>query len=905
MFKNKCRFLLTCLCSAIICTNALGQNKQEWQLQPGTLVTRWAKQVTPSKVLAEYPRPQLVRSQWTNLNGIWEYAITDGNAQAPPTFSGTILVPYPIESSLSGVKKKLRPEHLLWYHRSFAKPAYRVGERVLLHFGAIDFEATVFVNGKQLAMHKGGYQHFTIDITNALKDSSNHLVVKVWDPTDTGANPHGKQALNPDGIMYTPSSGIWQTVWMEVVSQSYIQSLKLTPDIDKASLSVSVTIGNRNATSLDDNAEHLVNTDASSGYSINIQVNEGTKVVTQIVAAADQPIALSVRNPRLWSPDDPFLYDIKLQLVKDGKVVDEVLSYFGMRKISIQKDKNGIERIFLNNRYTYNLGTLDQGFWPDGLYTAPTDEALKFDIEAAKAMGFNTIRKHIKIEPDRWYYHADKLGMLVWQDMVNPGNDSEEGRAQFEKENEQNIAQLYNHPSIITWVLFNEKWGQYDQERLTKWIKEYDPTRLVNGHSGEMLYVNDQLRSPSTNPWVGADMTDVHSYPFPRNAPHLPGKAMVIGEFGGIGVPVEGHLWNDLVAGWGYDGVVTPPMMMKQYKAMVDSLKVLETLGLSASIYTQPFDVESEQNGLMTYDRAIIKLPLATLRNFHGNLWPITKNYLAATKDLTAIVADTIGKSYAARLNEYYGGKKDSTFIRRLALMALLSKDTPTASRVAAKFITQLKDTFQESNLRFIQKFTLTTKDPGFEIFLKNADKINQVLGTDEVEAKTTYIIEKEEITPMLSRQTQIDWPMIHKRVVAKYGIIGDEIALQSKVFHSINHQDWKTLGSSLSVWYEKYGYKRKWITLVMVNDMAWATFLSTDDKTALEAALKVTRRLIQQDQRAGLLDTYANLLYKLGNKGEALTWQEKAIVADPSNGEIKANLEKMKRGEQTWPRLN
>lgn len=872
MCKKECRLLLTSLGIVICSLSAFSQQKSSWQLQRGTMVTRWAKEVNLSNVLPEYPRPQLVRDHWINLNGLWNYVITPKDANTPAAYTGSILVPYPIESALSGVKIRLQPEQILWYKRTIAKPVTKTGERVLLHFGAVDFDATVYINGDEVGSHKGGYQNFSFDVTDRLKKSRNELVVKVWDPSDQGPNPHGKQVLNPQGIMYTPSSGIWQTVWLETVPAEYISGITITPDVDKS----------------------LVNIKVIADVDATVKLEAAGKVIS---GQANSTITVPVDYPKLWSPDAPYLYDLKITLGQDV-----VKSYFGMRKIEIKKDRKGIDRIFLNNTYTYNLGTLDQGFWPDGLYTAPTDAALKFDIEAAKAMGFNTIRKHIKIEPDRWYYHADKIGMLVWQDMVSPGNDTEEGRAQFEKENRDNITQLYNHPSIVTWVLFNEKWGQYDQERLTKWIKVYDPTRLVNGHSGEMLYVNDQLRSPAPNAWIGADMTDVHSYPFPRNAPTMPGKVRVLGEFGGIGVPIEGHLWDDLVAGWGYDGVVTPAKMQKQYTAMVDSLKVLERLGLSASIYTQPFDVESEQNGLMTYDRDIIKLPVVTLRRINSKVWPATKNCLAATKGFKATVADTITKSYAARMQEYRKGRNDSTFIRRLALMALVAKDTATASISSAQFITHLKDTFQESNLRFIQKFILATNDAGFNTFFKNTDKINRILGEDEAEAKLTFIIEKDEILPFISNQKEIDWQEIEKRLTDKYGNLGQEIALQRKVLHSINHQDWETFGSSFFMWFNKYGYKRKWITLAMVNDMAWATFLSTNNKIALESARKVTEILLQRDQRGGLLDTYANLLYKLGDVDEAITWQQKAVDADPGNADIKDNYEKMKKGQATWP---
>jgi len=905
MFKQRCKCLLTGLCFIFFAAGVMAQQKPDWQMQSGSITTRWAPSVSPQKVLPEYPRPQLVRSRWSNLNGLWEYAITQKTSKAPIDYTGNILVPFPLESALSGVKKSLKPEELLWYHRTFPKPLARSGERVLLHFGAVDFEATVFVNGKELATHTGGYQHFTIDVTNALKAGDNDLTVKVYDPSDAGPNPHGKQVLNPQGIMYTPSSGIWQTVWIEVVPDVYIESLKITPDIDKQILAMQVNIGDGKATFSEGFSDKFATGSDLSGYSLNIQVLSAGKVISRSTTSVNDPISISVKNPRLWSPDDPFLYDLKLQLTNKGKVVDEVTSYFGMRKISIQKDGKGIERIFLNNKYTYNLGTLDQGFWPDGLYTAPTDEALRFDIEASKAMGFNTIRKHIKIEPDRWYYHSDKLGMLVWQDMVNPGNDSKEAHIQFEKENKINIAQLYNHPSIVTWVLFNEKWGQYDQERLTKSMKEYDPTRLVNGHSGEMLYVNDQLRSPSPNAWIEADMTDVHSYPYPRNAPYQAGKVMVLGEFGGIGVPIEGHLWNDLVAGWGYDGVVTPPMMQKQYTAMVDSLKVLEGLGLSGSIYTQPFDVESEQNGLMTYDRSIIKLPVAAIRSIHAKVWPVTNNYAVATKSFSAKVADTISKTYVAILDEYNSGRKDSAFLRKVAVIAQKNSDPATALKASGEYIQLIRNPLMENNLRFIAQFTTNTKAPGFDIMLKNIDRVNEVLGKDMAEANITRAIEAEEITPYTKKGLTPDWQVIEKSAVSKYGDLGQEIVWQTKVFYSINNQDWQNFGLTLKPWFEKYGHKRVWISPDLINSVAWAAFEHTDNKEALEAAVAMTAHGLKETEIAALLDTHANILYKLGKKDEALRWEEKALAAEPGNDEIKENFEKMKRGERTWPTIN
>ena len=333
------------------------------------------------------------------------------------------MVPYPLESALSGVQKSLQPDQLLWYRRSIEKSEGKSGDRTLLNFGAVDWQATVFVNGQELRSHQGGYESFSLDITEALKPGSNDLVVKVVDPTDQGPNPHGKQTLNPGGIMYTPSSGIWQTVWLETVPQTSIESLVLTPDVDRSELNIQV---------------HLKGPDA--GYSIEAIAKDGSKIVSKEKFVG--PSSLHIDHPRLWSPEDPFLYDLQVRLLRHGKIVDEVKSYFGMRKIEIKKkDDKGIERIFLNNVYTYNLGTLDQGFWPESLYTAPTDDALKFDIQAIKAMGFNTIRKHIKVEPARWYYYCDQLGMMVWQDMVNPGNDTPDGKSGI-REREQGHSPL-------------------------------------------------------------------------------------------------------------------------------------------------------------------------------------------------------------------------------------------------------------------------------------------------------------------------------------------------------------------------------------------------------------------------------------------------------------------------------
>lgn len=559
-----------------------------WKAAEFQLQTKWSKNVSPTNGLNEYPRPQMVRNEWINLNGLWEYAITDSTTYRPNNFDGQILVPYPIESALSGVKKALLPNQKLFYERTIDLKEKKTDRRYLLHFGAVDYQCNVLINGKEVGSHIGGYQSFSIDISSALQKGTNELMVEVIDPSDKGNNPRGKQVLKPGGIMYTASSGIWQTVWLEIVPLICIESLKMIPNVDKGSLQLSVNVKGFN-----------------KDYSLE------TKVENKILRfAQNDRIEIPVANAHLWSPDDPFLYNLNVRLLYKGKVVDEVSSYFGMRKIEVKKDEQGQERIFLNNKYTFNLGVLDQGFWPDGLHTAPTDAALKFDIEAIKSMGFNTIRKHIKIEPERWYYWADKLGMLVWQDMPHPANISAEAKEEYEKENEANMQQLYNHPSIVCWILFNEGWNKYDQERLTNWMKKTDPTRLINGHSGE----NYDRNSPRNvnEKWISSDIADIHDYPGPDIAPALTGKARVLGEWGGVRVATPGHQWDGSKS-WGYieSGAAD---FAKKYEFMMKHLKLFEEEGLSAAIYTQPFDVEIEENGLITYDRQVFKIPVENIK---------------------------------------------------------------------------------------------------------------------------------------------------------------------------------------------------------------------------------------------------------------------------------------------------
>ncbi len=572
------------------------------QAQEGHLMSRWAADVSPDRVHPEYPRPQLVREAWLNLNGAWEYAITPWNAEQPEAFDGEILVPFPVESALSRVGKFVTGFDWLWYRRTFEVPDAWSGKRVLLHFGAVDWEAKVGVNGVEIGVHRGGYDAFTFDVTEALNPSgAQELVITVWDPTDAGAQPRGKQVRRPGGIWYTPTTGIWQTVWLEPVPETHITGLRMTPDIDAGALRL----------------EAAIQGDASA-YALRAEALDGGNVVAEAQGNAGDALELIIENPKLWSPDSPFLYDLKVTLLEGDTAIDAAASYFGMRKIALGRGDDGALRLFLNNEPLFHFGLLDQGFWPDGLYTAPTDEALRYDIEVARQLGFNTIRKHVKVEPERWYYWADRLGVLVWQDM--PSGDSAvgpdggeiartpESAEQFERELMRLVDARYNHPSIVMWVLFNEGWGQYDTARLAEWLKAYDPTRLVNSASGW----NDMQ--------VG-DVYDIHRYPGP-DAPSLsPDRAAVLGEFGGLGLPVEGHLWQEGGA-WGYQAYTDAEILLEAYAGLVEQLRALiRTRGLAAAIYTQTTDVESEVNGMMTYDRAIIKMDQERLSAINAEVY--------------------------------------------------------------------------------------------------------------------------------------------------------------------------------------------------------------------------------------------------------------------------------------------
>lgn len=479
-------FMMAALLAAFQIANA---QQTSWKPVEGKIKSPWAEKVDPTKTLQEYPRPQLIRENWQNLNGLWEYSLSPANqTDIPKTFDGQILVPFAIESALSGVGKTVGKDQMLWYKTTIELNKSVSKNQVLLHFGAVDWRCTVYINGVKVGTHEGGFDPFSFDVTKQLKKGKKQdIVISVWDPTDDGPQPRGKQVKNPEGIWYTPVTGIWQTVWLESVPKTYIADTKQTPDVDQQSLKFSAVVK-----------------DSQAGDQLKIVALDGDRVVSEETIAADAEASLAVPNAKLWSPTNPFRYNLQVSLLRKGKVIDEVKSYFAMRKISMQKDGKGIQRLLLNNQFVFQYGPLDQGWWPDGLYTAPTDEALLFDIVKTKEMGFNMIRKHIKVEPARWYHYCDSVGVLVWQDMPSgdlggnkwdnhPGQvsgknlektRSAESEAYHRKEWKAIMDALHNFPSIVVWVPFNEAWGQFKTKEITEWTMQYDPSRLVNSASG-------------------------------------------------------------------------------------------------------------------------------------------------------------------------------------------------------------------------------------------------------------------------------------------------------------------------------------------------------------------------------------------------------------------------------------
>lgn len=574
----------------------------------GFMKTRWTDRIDNNNPLPEYPRPQMERSDWMSLNGVYEYAIKGANCEWADNFDGEIIVPFAIESMLSGVEKPLLPSQRLWYKKMFSLPENMKGKNILLNFGAVDWQCKVFINKSLAGTHTGGYTSFTLDITDLLNDGENELVVCVYDPTDKGWQQRGKQVIKPHGFWYVATSGIWQSVWLEATDKCHITKLRMIPDIDEKTLRIKTFATEEN-------------------LDVKVTVYDGETVLSENSVSMDAEIKFD--DIKLWSPENPFLYDLKIELIKDGKTVDTVKSYVGMRKFSTEKDNYGIPRFFLNNEPYFQKGLLDQGYWSDGGMTPPTDEAMIYDIETMKRLGFNMLRKHIKVELDRWYYHCDRLGMLVWQDMVSGGEyigdfvagvipnvagffhstkvkvkddnykvfnrTEKKWRDEYKRELNEMLNQLFNHTCISVWVPFNEGWGQFDSVQIATSVKNFDPTRLVDHASG----------------WYdhgAGDFTSIHKYILPTYAPKNDGRIFVISEFGGYSRIVSDHTWDETKS-FGYMMYKTKDELTKAYKKLHERQIVpLIDKGLSATVYTQVSDVENEVNGILTYDREHIKI---------------------------------------------------------------------------------------------------------------------------------------------------------------------------------------------------------------------------------------------------------------------------------------------------------
>ena len=592
---------------------------QEWAPAGDRIRTRWAEEVSPANVHKEYPRPQMVRPDWKSLNGLWKYSITGKGDPLPETFEGRILVPFAVESSLSGVGRELKADDALWYRTTFKVPGNWKGKRLMLNFEAVDWRADVFVNDILVGTHTGGYTHFSFDVTPYLNGGTNTLVVKVLDGTDNDLQPRGKQVSNPKGIWYTAVSGIWQSVWIEPVAKAHVADYNVVSNIKDGSVEVSVcTEGTQEG-----DVVRVALREGGIGYST--ESGAGGTVLAEGKVVPGGTVSLNVKDAKLWTPDSPYLYGLDLQVLRNGKVIDKVRAYTAIREVNTFIKNKNTNLMGLNGEALFHFGPLDQGWWPDGLYTAPTDEALEYDIRKTKDFGFNMIRKHVKVEPARWYYHCDRLGMIVWQDMPSfsdnhdhvwgmyyygEGTDfpaTEAAKANYYKEWGEILAQLKKFPCIAVWVPFNEAWSQFDTKEVVEFTYSCDPTRLVNQSSGG-----------NWEEGVG-DILDNHHYPWP--AMRMWDKRMinVLGEYGGIGFPVEGHLWQS-DRNWGYVQYKSGEDVLKEYEGFADHLMLLIKQGLSAAVYTQTTDVEGEVNGIMTYDRAVTKMDEARLREINQKI---------------------------------------------------------------------------------------------------------------------------------------------------------------------------------------------------------------------------------------------------------------------------------------------
>jgi hypothetical protein len=590
--KKQIFYSLVLLQFVVIITGCSQKPSVTWQPAKGPLSTQWTSKVVPENIWPEYPRPQLARNEWLNLNGPWEYAIVAKDS-IPMYFQGQILVPFPVESALSGVGKLVGKDKMLWYKRDFKIPDDWKEKTILLHFEGVDWETEVWIDGKKVGNHKGGYDPFSFEISQFINSGNPHeLLISVWDPTDEGFQPHGKQVNKPGGIFYTPSTGIWQTVWLEPVPKSYIEDFTIITDIDNSRVLIKSNIQKSHPNDL-----------------IEAEILDNGRLLATKKSGISEVIAIQLSDPVFWSPENPFLYGLKIRFIRDAHIMDEVDSYFGMRKISVLKDNDGFNKLALNNKILFQSGPLDQGFWPDGIYTPPCEEAMRYDIEMIKKMGFNMLRKHVKVENRRFYYWCDKLGIMVWQDMpsangyVSPGNNdlnpSAEHKEQFETELKSMIMAHHNHPSIVMWVPFNEGWGQYDTKRIVDLVYALDSTRLVNNTSG----------------WEdrgAGDVLDIHHYPEPECPKTVDGRATVLGEFGGLGFYTEGHTWQK--ENWGYEKMQSRDDLLIKFENFYKEINQMkEKDGLAAAVYTQTTDVETETNGLMTYDRYEVKMGIENI----------------------------------------------------------------------------------------------------------------------------------------------------------------------------------------------------------------------------------------------------------------------------------------------------
>lgn len=713
--------------------------KYEYTIAPSPMVTPFAGQVNPENPLSEYPRPQLVRTEWLNLNGLWDYCLQSNDfepvqgltkeeswttREIPLDWDGKILVPFSIDAPLSGVGKILRPNQVLWYQKDFSVPKNWKGQNILLHFEASDWETSVYVNGRHLGQHRGGYDPFTFDITDQLVQGKNKIHVCVWDATEGQSQAIGKQIMpeNRVGFRYQPTGGIWKTVWLEPVPEQSIEKLKIVPDFDKASVIIKVDTK--------DNTSEIV-----------AQVYDGKELVAEQLGESSQELVIPIENFKAWDPDNPFLYDLKVRLKSDEKVIDEVMSYFGMRKIEVKTAPDGYKRIHLNNEPIFQYGPLDQGYWPDGVLTPPSEDAIKFDLEYLKKVGCNMVRVHIKTHPDRWYYWADKLGLLVWQDMTcmpKYGQSIDDAAAkQWHREFEAMVDWLHNHPSIVMWVVFNEGWSQHNTEFYTSWIQHYDTTRIINATSGW----HDKP--------VG-DVLDVHDYTFyPRNNVadyKLNGeRALLIGEAAGINLAIPGHTWyseanppeqekhinytpttnysfTEETNRHTYD---SPEIYKEAYGKFVETIRLLNAgSGCNGLVYTQITDVEHELNGYLTYDREVSKIPIEAMAKINQTIYdaPVLKPIV----DFGAVWKAKNGKNVKLP----FGEKNDFVEVKSKLTSPVTISKTFSLSAIPANAAVAIKgftDCEIEINGRNFRKTKLNAQhgEPGINYYVLFGEELN------------------------------------------------------------------------------------------------------------------------------------------------------------------------------------